>query len=148
MLLHDESPEAVQNRESAFVLGTYSRTPFHPRSGKGAKLIDVASDSAASGKTPGTDLREGVHTLPMLYALQDDGPEAERLRVLLAQPISDDAEVDEALGLLRTAHGLGRAREVLADHAAAARVELGKLAVCPATAALSSLTTYVVDRTG
>jgi geranylgeranyl pyrophosphate synthase len=111
-------------------------------------IIDIASPSDSSGKTPGTDLREGVHTLPMLYALQDDGPEAERLRVLLAQPISDDAEVDEALGLLRTARGLGRAREVLADHAAAARVELGKLAVCPATAALSSLTTYVVDRTG
>ena len=42
MLLHDESPEAVETRESAFVLGTYSRTQFHPRSGKGAKLVDAA----------------------------------------------------------------------------------------------------------
>jgi predicted acetylornithine/succinylornithine family transaminase len=41
MLLHDESPSAVEARESAFVLGTYARTPFHPRSGKGAKLIDA-----------------------------------------------------------------------------------------------------------
>src|SRR5512135_611906 len=41
MLLHDESPEAVEMREQAFVLGTYSRTPFHPRSGKGAKLVDA-----------------------------------------------------------------------------------------------------------
>jgi predicted acetylornithine/succinylornithine family transaminase len=41
LLLHDESPSAVEARESAFVLGTYARTPFHPRSGKGAKLIDA-----------------------------------------------------------------------------------------------------------
>jgi acetylornithine/N-succinyldiaminopimelate aminotransferase len=41
MLLHDESPEAVEQREQSFVLGTYARTPFHPRSGKGAKLTDA-----------------------------------------------------------------------------------------------------------
>ena len=41
MLLHDESPAAVEAREQSFVLGTYARTPFHPRSGKGARLIDA-----------------------------------------------------------------------------------------------------------
>ena len=45
MWLHDESPEAVVAREQNFILGTYSRTPFHPRSGKGAQLVD------ANGKT-------------------------------------------------------------------------------------------------
>jgi heptaprenyl diphosphate synthase len=110
-------------------------------------VIDIASPSDSSGKTPGTDLREGIHTLPMLYALQDSGPAAERLGVLLARPITDDGEVDEALELLRTGPGLARARDVLADQAAAARTELGKLPSCPATDALASLTTYVVDRT-
>ena len=41
MLLHDESPTAVEEREKSFLLGTYARTPFHPRAGKGAKLIDA-----------------------------------------------------------------------------------------------------------
>ena len=41
MLLHDESPAAVEEREKAFLLGTYARTPFHPRSGKGARLTDA-----------------------------------------------------------------------------------------------------------
>ena len=41
MLLHDESPAAVEERERAFVLGTYNRAPFHPRDGKGAKLVDA-----------------------------------------------------------------------------------------------------------
>ena len=110
-------------------------------------IIDIASPSGDSGKTPGTDLREGVHTLPMLYALQGEGPAADRLRVLLARPITDDAEVAEALELLRAGSGLARARDVLADQAAAARAELGKLPACPASDALAALTVYVIDRT-
>ena len=111
-------------------------------------IIDIASASDSSGKTPGTDLREGVLTLPMLYALQDTGADADRLRVLLARPLTDDAEVDEALALLRTGSGLDRARTMLAAEAASARAELGKLPESPAVEALASLTTYVVDRTG
>ncbi|HEX2836102.1 MAG TPA: acetylornithine/succinylornithine family transaminase [Thermoanaerobaculia bacterium] len=41
MLLHDESPLAVEERESAFIVKTYARTPFHPRDGKGARLFDA-----------------------------------------------------------------------------------------------------------
>ena len=41
MLLHDESPDAVQAREDAFLVKTYNRTPFHPRDGKGARLYDA-----------------------------------------------------------------------------------------------------------
>jgi heptaprenyl diphosphate synthase len=111
-------------------------------------IIDIASPADESGKTPGTDLREGVLTLPMLYALQDIGADADRLRVLLSRPLTDDAEVDEALALLRTGSGLERARTMLATEAASARAELGKLPESPAAEALASLTTYVVDRTG
>jgi heptaprenyl diphosphate synthase len=111
-------------------------------------IIDIASPSDSSGKTPGTDLREGVHTLPMLYAMRRTGPDADRLRSLLARPISDDAEVAEALDLLRNGSGLAQARAVLAEHAGKARAELATLPSCPATDALAALTTYVVDRTG
>ena len=37
-------------------------------------IIDIDSDPDESGKVPGTDLREGVHTLPVLYALRETGP--------------------------------------------------------------------------
>src|SRR6202042_1929647 len=33
-------------------------------------VIDIASDPGQSGKRPGTDLRQGVRTLPVLYALR------------------------------------------------------------------------------
>jgi acetylornithine/N-succinyldiaminopimelate aminotransferase len=45
LLLHDETPQAVEARDKSFVLGTYNRTPFHPRSGKGAKLVDANGKS-------------------------------------------------------------------------------------------------------
>ena len=37
-------------------------------------ILDVASESDESGKTPGTDLREGVPTLPVLMALASKRP--------------------------------------------------------------------------
>lgn len=37
----DESPAAVEARAAAYLLGTYSWTPFHPRDGRGAKLVDA-----------------------------------------------------------------------------------------------------------
>lgn len=37
----DLSPAAVAARDAAYVLGTYARTPFHPREGKGARLVDA-----------------------------------------------------------------------------------------------------------
>ncbi|MCO1659383.1 polyprenyl synthetase family protein [Pseudonocardia humida] len=111
-------------------------------------VIDIASPSASSGKTQGTDLREGVQTLPMLYAIEGTDEGSERLRKLLAHPITDDAEIAEALELLRAGDGVARTREFLAEQAAAARDQLVDLPPCPATDALASLTTYVVDRTG
>jgi heptaprenyl diphosphate synthase len=110
-------------------------------------IIDIASPEEDSGKTPGTDLREGVATLPMLYAAQRSGPDADRLRELLAAPLTDDALVEEALALLRAGDGLDRARDTLRELAAQAREELAGLPECPARDALAALTVFVVDRT-
>jgi heptaprenyl diphosphate synthase len=110
-------------------------------------IIDIASPATESGKTPGTDLREGVRTLPMLYALADPDPQADRLRELLAGPISDGVLVDEALKLLRECAGLEQARGTLETYADRARAALAVLPDCPARDALNSLTDYVVART-
>ena len=34
-------PPPSKSARSAFLLETYARTPFHPRSGKGARLTDA-----------------------------------------------------------------------------------------------------------
>jgi acetylornithine/N-succinyldiaminopimelate aminotransferase len=38
---HDDTPEAVEERDRAFLVPTYDRRPFHPRKGKGARLYDA-----------------------------------------------------------------------------------------------------------
>ena len=111
-------------------------------------LIDIASPTADSGKTPGTDLREGVHTLPVLYALEEDTPTGERLRTLLAEPLTDDAEVAEALELLRGSEGMRRARATLDGYVQTAMDELDRLPAGPANEALRRLVRFTVERAG
>lgn len=111
-------------------------------------IIDIDSDSHESGKLPGTDIREGVHTLPMVYALREPGPEAARLRELLSGPVEDDAAVDEALTLLRASPGMAKAKHFLEQYAAEARQELALLPDAPGRRALETLVDYTVSRHG
>ncbi|OQO90999.1 polyprenyl synthetase family protein [Saccharomonospora piscinae] len=109
-------------------------------------IIDIASPSDTSGKPQGTDLREGVRTLPMHYALSERAPEP-RLVELLSGPLTDDASVAEALELLRRSGGLERTRATLADYARRAREELAGLPASPAREACESVADYLVART-
>jgi heptaprenyl diphosphate synthase len=114
-------------------------------------LLDIASESVQSGKAPGTDLREGVPTLPVLYALASDDadPAAVRLReILAAGPVADDILRAEALGLLRESPALKRARETVRSYSEEARARLTPLPDCPAKRALESLCDFIADRTG
>ena len=111
-------------------------------------IIDIDSDSDESGKLPGTDVREGVRTLPMLYALAEAGPDGARLRELLAGPVEDDEAVAEALTLLRASPGMAKAKDVLAQYAARARHELDQLPDVAGRRALAALVDYTINRQG
>jgi heptaprenyl diphosphate synthase len=114
-------------------------------------VIDIASDSAQSGKTPGIDLRQGVRTLPVLYALRSDAqPEADqRLRWLLAEAdLADQALVTEALSLLRAHPALAEARAHVLSWAQGARNDIMALPDVPARAAFLALCDFVEKRTG
>ena len=112
-------------------------------------ILDVASESSQSGKTPGTDLREGVRTLPMLHALRSAGPADARLVELLSLPdLSDPLLHAEALSLLRAHPAMGKARADTRRWAELARAEIQELPDVPARAAFEALCEFVVERTG
>ena len=113
-------------------------------------VLDVASTSAQSGKEPGTDLRQGVRTLPVLYALRDTAttPEGIRLRSLLQDAdLTDPALHAEALSLLRTSPALEEARQTVRTWISDARALIAQLPAVPARAAFEGLCDFVITRT-
>ncbi|TRZ57816.1 MAG: polyprenyl synthetase family protein [Streptomycetaceae bacterium] len=109
-------------------------------------VIDIASESNQSGKTPGTDLREGVPTLVTLNVMASTDSADKELQHLLSAPIDDEATVQEVLTALRNHSALGKSREQLLQVAKDARLALGPLPICDATGALMSLCDAVIDR--
>ena len=110
-------------------------------------LLDIASEGQTSGKAPGTDLREGVATLPMLYVRAAADPaDAELLELLASDLRADDAGVARALTLLRDHPALDRAREETRAVAQGARDVLAPLGDGPAVRALDGLAAGVADR--
>ncbi len=109
-------------------------------------ILDIASESATSGKTPGTDLREGVPTLPVLMAQASTDPADARLLELLGRPLTDDAEHAEALGLLRAHPAMQEAREYVLGQAVRAKKLLEVLDPGPVRTALESFADTVATR--
>lgn len=115
-------------------------------------VLDIASDSHESGKTPGTDLREGIPTLPVLHlramAEAHGRPEDIELCALLDGDLSGDAELAEALRRLRAHPALEQARRDTVRYAEEARATLAPLPDGYAKAALAELCDAVVHRAG
>lgn len=109
-------------------------------------VIDIASDSAESGKTPGTDLKEGVPTLVTLQIMKSNNPADAELKNLLSAPM-DDATVVKVIPQLRNHQALQDARDYLHTLAREAQDLLRNLPTGPARSALENLCLAIVERT-
>ncbi len=109
-------------------------------------IIDIMSESEDSGKTPGTDLREGVLTLPTLYVLRSEDSADADLKARLREPITDELLVDKTLAELRKHSAMEQARDYVRGEAEAARTLLADLPTGPARSALDELCDRVVNR--
>jgi heptaprenyl diphosphate synthase len=110
-------------------------------------LLDVASESAESGKVPGTDLREGIPTLPVLLLRRAGRADDEGLLTALGGDLSSDDALATVLAELRAHPVMAQARDVTAQWAQDARSSLTSLPDTPAKAALEALCDFVVSRT-
>ncbi|MGK5639865.1 polyprenyl synthetase family protein [Streptomyces sp. URMC 126] len=152
---------AVSGRYGAMMSGADERvveilTHYGERLGTAFQLaddvLDIASDSHESGKTPGTDLREGIPTLPVLHlrarAEATGDPADLELCALLDGDLADDDRLAEVLRRLRAHPALEQARRDTVRYAEEARATLAPLPECPARAALEELCDAVVHRAG
>ena len=109
-------------------------------------VIDIASQTNESGKTPGTDLREGVPTLVTLLVQKANRPEDQELINSLAGPISDENEVVEVIKALRSHPALDEARTITLQYAENSRKLLSSLPVNETTSAFLTLCDSLVTR--
>ena len=109
-------------------------------------VIDISSDSSQSGKTPGTDLREGIPTLVTLQILTSEKPEDQSLRKILSSPLSDEDAL-QVLSQLRVHPAINQAKRQLHMLADEARELLQPLPSNSAKSALENLCLAIVERT-
>ena len=109
-------------------------------------ILDIASESVQSGKTPGTDLKEGIPTLVTLLARNSDDPADADLKEILTGPITDDALLQQTLLRLRNHKAMDQARERLASIANQAELLLVDIPDSKAKSALASLINTIIER--
>lgn len=83
-------------------------------------LLDLVGDPTTTGKEPGTDLRDGVFTAPILLAISSD-------RGLAARLAAGERELATILPTLRRARGLELAYEMARGYGTRARQALAEL---------------------
>ena len=113
-------------------------------------VLDLTSDTDDSGKRPGTDLREGVPTLPVLLArraaAEGDLAASEIVALLDSGRLGDDDVLAEAVAALRGHPVTEAARTTAREWAQRASTHLAGLPDSPARQALQTYASTVADR--
>ncbi|XP_064988153.1 solanesyl-diphosphate synthase 1, mitochondrial isoform X2 [Musa acuminata AAA Group] len=112
-------------------------------------ILDFTGTSASLGKGSLSDIRHGIVTAPILFAME----EFPELHVVVDQGFDDPANVDVALEYLGKSQGIERTRELAAEHANYAAEAIEALPesddedVLVSRRALVDLTHRVISRT-
>ncbi|XP_057815639.1 solanesyl-diphosphate synthase 1, mitochondrial isoform X1 [Cryptomeria japonica] len=112
-------------------------------------VLDYTGTTASLGKGPLSDIRQGIVTAPMLYALE----EFPELHGVIGRRFKKSGDVDYALEILGKSQGIRKAKQLAAEHAdrAASAVDsfpasdIENVKVC--RKALVDLTKKVITRT-
>ena len=107
-------------------------------------VIDITSEE--TGKTPGTDLREGVPTLPTLMLDASTDPDDEALKALIYADLESEEALSDALEGLKTHPVMERAKAEVRRRAEVARSHLDVLPDGEAKDMLAAVCTDLVDR--
>jgi heptaprenyl diphosphate synthase len=113
-------------------------------------VIDLSSAGRVSGKVQGTDLREGVPTMPTLLVRRAAGTgdaDAARIVAMLDGDLSDDARLAETIAALNEHKVMEAAKDEAERWAQEAVATLAPLPASPAKTALQQFAEAVVDRT-
>ncbi|MYB45719.1 MAG: polyprenyl synthetase family protein [Acidimicrobiia bacterium] len=109
--------------------------------------LDLVSTEEDLGKPAGSDIRQGVYTLPVLYALE--GPDGSRIASLLQEegPVTEDV-VEEVIGLVKEGGYVHRVLDECRHRLARAAAATAGLPDIEARAVFRRMGEFLVDRVG
>ncbi len=105
-------------------------------------VLDLVADQAQLGKPIGNDLKQGIVTLPLIYALKHS-PRRDRLAEIVNSEEKDRDDIDEACRLILSCGGVEYAGMVARKYVNSARRQLKRLPDIPARSALEAVAEFV-----
>ncbi|MDD3654599.1 MAG: polyprenyl synthetase family protein [Desulfotomaculaceae bacterium] len=108
-------------------------------------ILDLVADQKELGKPVGSDLRQGIITLPLIYAISKSG-QRDRLMELARQVEKDEEEVQEAIELIRACGAIEYSFKVARKYIEKAKQELTFLPNLPAKNTLCQIADFIDSR--
>jgi len=105
-------------------------------------ILDLVADQSQLGKPIGSDLRQGIITLPVIYALASC-EQRSRLMELVKQVEKSEEEVQEAIGIIRGCGAIDYSFEIARKYIMKAKEELNSLPDIPTRLTLSLAADFV-----
>ena len=110
-------------------------------------IMDITASQLELGKEPGSDLRLGVYTAPVLHALARDEHRQELARIL-GHGAPDGKMLDRALEIVRGGGSIDHARQAVTAEVSRAITLAHRLPEGPAQHALEQLARFLAVRCG
>lgn len=108
-------------------------------------ILDMVADQKKLGKPIGGDLRQGIVTLPVIYAL-NHSVDKKRLIMLIEKKDKTEQEINEAITIIRDCGGIDYSNKVVNRYIYKAKNELNRLPDIPAKQTLSVIADFVKYR--
>lgn len=108
-------------------------------------ILDLTADEETLGKPVGSDIRQGIITLPIIRALGDRDVRG-RLGQLVVIPEKTEADVAEIVELIIAAGGVTWAFKVVQAYLDKAKAELAQLPAGPARDTLAEIADFINSR--
>lgn len=108
--------------------------------------LDLAGEASQMGKATGTDLREGVYSLPVLRVLCQETPAGKELNALLRQACLSSEDMQRALDLIRRSEAVAETLTLARAHAEQAQESLDGLPHGSARQSLMRLAEFAITR--
>lgn len=110
-------------------------------------VLDYVGAEEVIGKPAGNDLRQGLVTLPLIYAMQyQHNGHAERVEQVLGAETPGDAEVHDIVAWVASSPAIEEALDLARHYSMRARALLSEFPASPEREVLENLVDFVVDR--